>query len=139
MVASAFGKIQVNAASADAAIERSRQLIGESQDEARGVSVAGLAKGARAYGLNAQVIERANANVIRAELAKGRLVIAHVVPTYLNPNATTGHYTVVTAIVGDTVYLNDPATTRGPVTCTVAQLEAAIRKRGTYMIVSIAP
>ena len=139
MVARAFGKVDITAAQADAAIERSRAMIGESQNEARGTSVAGLAKALRGYGLDAKSMGGASAEAVRRELEKGRLVIVHVVPKYLRESATGGHYAVVTKIEGGKAYLNDPATTRGPIVIAVADLDRAIRARGTYMMVSAGP
>lgn len=140
MVARAFGQLPISAKEVDAAVETMRRRMGESSNEYRGTSVAGIVKGLRSYGLEAQAIWSIDSvEPIRAELAKGRLVIAHVVPTYLWAGAETGHYTVVTAIENGKVYLNDPASRSGPVIVSVSDFWRAVRKRGTYAIVSAGP
>lgn len=140
MVAKAFGKLDVTAASANAAIEdtRKRMGAGTSQDsEYEGTSYAQLIRGAQSYGLQARE-EHGKLDVIKAELAKGRLVIAHVIPSYLNPDTRSrGHYAVVTKVEGGKVHLNDPARSAGPVVVSEAAFLEGQRRRGTYGMVSI--
>lgn len=138
MIAKAFGKIKPTANGADAAIEESRRRIGESRSEYNGTSVAGLARGARSYGLDADVLWNANISKMKKELAKGRLLIAHVIPSYLNPNTrSTGHYTTVYAIRNGKVYLNDPARPAGPVAVSEKAFMEGVRRRGTYAWISV--
>jgi hypothetical protein len=137
MVAKAFGKISPNAAQADSAIEESRERMGDSQNERSGTSVEGIARGARSYGLDAQVSSNANLETIQAELAKGRLVIAHVGTYHLSGTRGGGHYTVVTAIKDGKVYLNDPAHKEGPRAVDASVFMESVNDRGTHAMISI--
>ncbi|MNS88138.1 Peptidase C39 family protein [compost metagenome] len=139
MIAKAFGKITPDAAGADAAIEESRRRIGDGLNERNGTSVAGLAKGAQSYGLDAKVRWDANLDTIQSELAQGRLVIAHLSTYHLSGNRGGGHYTVVTGIADGKVYLNDPANKNGPMVVDAAKFMESVRDRGTYGMVSIGP
>ncbi len=137
MVAKAFGKINPSAGGADAAIEESRRRMGDGNNEYNGTSVAGIARGAKSYGLDAKVSWNAGVDSISKELAKGRSVIVH--GTYIRANGTYGggHYYVVTAIKDGKAYLNDPAWTGGPRVVPVSQLLGSIKARGTYGMISI--
>jgi len=138
MLAKAFGKIDPGAAGADAAIEDARRRVGESRSEYKGTSVAGLARGLESYGLDAKTMWSVNIPKLKAELAKGRLLICHVIPSYLNPNTrSTGHYTTVYAIRDGKVYLNDPARTAGPVVVSERAFMEGVRRRGTYAAISV--
>ncbi|MFN3431535.1 MAG: peptidoglycan-binding protein [Candidatus Sericytochromatia bacterium] len=138
MVAKAFGKINPDAAGADAAIEETRRRTGDSRSEYQGTSFAGLVRAAQSYGLapemryNMRTIEQ-----VEAELAKGNLVIAHVKATYLRANPTSGHYTVVTAVKDGRVYLNDSSNKEGPMSISIAEFWTAVKARGTYAMISI--
>jgi ABC-type bacteriocin/lantibiotic exporter with double-glycine peptidase domain len=137
MIARAFGAIRPTRAQVDDTIETVRKRGGMPRDQTEGTSVAQLARAARTYGLDADVLGCRGTAAIQKELARGRLVIAHVVPRYLWPNTDTGHYTVVTAIRGGKVYLDDPANPQGPMTVSVRAFNRAIADRGTYVMVSI--
>jgi len=139
MIARAFGKVHVTPESANAAIEETRRRMGagsRQSDEFKGTSFKQLEKGAASFGLNTHVVW-GGIDKVRAELAQGRLVIAHVCATYLRPGTRTGHYAVVWKVEGDKVYLNDPANRKGPMVITVAQFLAAQKARGTQGLVSI--
>ncbi len=138
MIAKAFGKIRPSARGADAAIEDARRRVGESRSEYNGTSVAGLARGLRSYGLHTEQLWRINISKMKSELAKGRLLIAHVIPSYLNPNTrSSGHYTTVYAIRNGKVYLNDPAHPAGPVVVSEKAFMEGVRRRGTYAAISV--
>ncbi len=137
MVAEAFKKIGVSPQSADQAIEDTRRRMGASRSEYDGTSYAELVKGAKSYGLDAKVLY-GKLDVIQKELEQGRLVIAHVIPSYLNPNTTSkGHYTVVTKIADGKVYLNDPARSAGPVVVSAEAFLKGQKARKAYGLVSI--
>jgi hypothetical protein len=139
MVAKAFGKINPNAAQADAAIEESRRRMGDGMNERSGTSIAGIARGAKSYGLSANVSFNANTRTIAAELAKGRLVIVH--GTVIKDDGRTygGHYYVVTKIEGGKAYLNDPAYPSGPRVIPASILDKSINTRGTHGMIIIGP
>ncbi|MEB3236743.1 MAG: C39 family peptidase [Candidatus Sericytochromatia bacterium] len=139
MIARAFGKVEVTPESANAAIEETRRRMGagtRQSDEFKGTSFKQLEKGAASYGLNTRVVW-GGLDKLRAELAQGRLVIAHVCATYLRPGTRTGHYAVVWKVEGNKVYLNDPANRKGPIVITTAQFLAAQKARGTHGLISI--
>lgn len=137
MVAKAFGKVNPNAAQADAAIEETRRRMGDSQSERTGTSVDGIARGAKSYGLDAKVSYDANSKTIAAELAKGRLPIIH--GTVIKDDGRTygGHYYVVTKIENGKAYLNDSAYPSGPRVIPVSTLDKSINTRGTHGMISI--
>lgn len=140
MVAEAFHKISVTPASANAAIEATRRRMGAGTTQAseyEGTSYEQLLRGAKSYGLDAKVLY-GKIDAIKQELAKGRLVIAHVRPDYLFPGTTSGHYTVVTKIEGGKVYLNDSANAKGRTVISEAAFLKAQAGRGTYGLISIA-
>ena len=140
MIARPFGMLDITAAQVDAANEDTRRRMGESADEKKGTSFAGIERGLESYGLNAEVKGAPNyIEAIQAELARGRLVIAHVRATYLRPNATTGHYTVVTKIENGQVYLNDSSNKGGPIVISVDAFMAGVRARGTFAYVTAWP
>jgi hypothetical protein len=140
MVARAFGKVTFPKEGADAAVEETRRRIGESQSEYQGTSIAGLQKALRSYDLDAQVIHNVtDVSKIQAELAKGRLVIAHVSTYHLSGNRGGGHYTVVTGIKDGKVYLNDPAHKQGPMVVDAGVFMESVNDRGTHMMVSVGP
>ena len=140
MVAKAFGVIDPSPSEADAAIERTRKVMGVVVSDLEGSSYPDIDRGARRYGLDSRIRTDASARTIGEELAKGRLVILNVMPSYLTGRSTgSGHYTVVTRIEGDKVYLNDPAHPSGPMVISRRQLEAAIAQKGTRAMVSLGP
>lgn len=137
MVAMAFNKISVSPSTADAAIENTRQRMGAGTDQYEGTAYTQLVKGAQSYGLNARVVY-GQIDTLKKELAQGRLVIAHVIPTYLNPNTrSTGHYALVTKVADGKVYLNDPISTSGPVVVSEAAFVKGQKARGAYGLISI--
>lgn len=139
MVAKAFGKINPNAAQADAAIEDARRRMGDGSNERNGTSVAGIARGAKSYGMDANVLWNANAGTVQQELAKGRLVIIH--GTVIKDDGRTygGHYIVVTKIENGKAYLNDSAYPSGPRVISTDLLNKSIATRGTRAMISIGP
>lgn len=139
MVLRAFGKINITAAEVDRAVEEMRRRMGDSQNEYKGTSIAGIVRGLKSYGMDARADWSATLEDMKRELAKGRMVIAHVVPTYLRPNATNGHYTVVTAIENGKVYLNDPSGRNGPIVISEAAFWSAVKKRGTFAMITAGP
>lgn len=139
MVAEAFRKISVSAQSANAAVEATRKRMGagtSQSSEYNGTSYEQLVRGAKSYGLDAKVYY-GKLDVIKTELAKGRLVIAHVRPSYLFPGTTSGHYAVVTKIAGGKVYMNDPANPRGQTVLSESTFLRAQKERGAYGLISI--
>lgn len=139
MIAKAFGKLQVMAEGANKAIEETRKRMGAGTTDASekdGTSYAQLLKGAASYGLDANQIT-GKLDAVKEELAKGRLVIAHVKRTYMTANPKAGHYTVVTKVEGDKVYMNDPATSKGPIVISAAEFLKAQQARGTFGLISI--
>lgn len=140
MVAKAFGVIDPSPREADAAIERTRKLMGVVVNDREGSSYPNIHRGAERYGLDARTRHDASARTISEELGKGRLVILNVIPSYITGNPRgSGHYAVVTAIEGDRVFLNDPMSKDGPMVISRKQLESAIAQKGTRAMVSIAP
>jgi LysM repeat protein len=139
MVAKAFGKIHPNAAQADAAIEETRRRMGDGMNERSGTSVAGIARGASSYGLNAKTLWNANSGSIANELAKGRLVIVH--GTVIKDDGRTygGHYYVVTKIENGKAYLNDPYIKTGPRVVDVDQLMHSINSHFGHRFISVGP
>lgn len=139
IVAEAFGKRSVSPGNANSAIEDSRRRMGagtSNASEYNGTSYAQLVNGAKSYGLDATVLY-GGLDKLKAELAKGRLVIAHVRPSYLFPNSTSGHYTVVTKVADGRVYMHDPANPSGPMSISVAQFTKAQAQRGAYGLISL--
>lgn len=139
MIAEAFKKISVTPASANAAIEATRKRMGagtSQSDEYDGTSYEQLVRGAKSYGLDAKVYY-GKLDVVKRELAKGRLVIAHLRPSYLFPGTTSGHYAVVTKVAGGKVYMNDPANPRGQTVLSEATFLRAQRERGAYGLISL--
>ena len=132
MIAKAFGKIDPSPAEVDDAIEKARQMVGESRSEHAGTTPNGLDRALEGYGLDATLRRGMSIEAIQRELAAGRLLIAFVVPTYLGGRS--GHFTVVTKIDGDKVYLNDPAVTKGPIEVSLAQFRRAIGARGNTLV-----
>jgi LysM repeat protein len=139
MVAKAFGKISPNAAQADAAIEESRRRMGDGMNERSGTSVAGIARGAKSYGLSANTLWNANSGTIAQELAKGRLVIVHGTVIKDDGRVYGGHYYVVTKIEGGKAYLSDPAYPSGPRVISASLLDKSIATRGTRAMISVGP
>ncbi|MEB3204954.1 MAG: C39 family peptidase [Candidatus Sericytochromatia bacterium] len=140
MVAKAFGVIDPSPREADAAIEKTRKLMGVVVNDREGSSFPNIHLGAERYGLHARTRRDADARTIAEELDKGRLVIVNVIPSYITGNGRgSGHYGVVTAIEGDKVYMNDPMNKDGPIVISRKQLETAIAQKGTRAMVSIAP
>lgn len=137
MIAKAFGRLSTSAKDADAAIEESRRRMQADPSEMKGTHTYQLVYGAWSYGLKAKRVRTESIDAIKRELAKNHLVIAQVIPTYLNPVAVNGHYTVVTAIENGKVYLNDPAEVKGPIAVSEQAFMEALRKRGTFDSVSI--
>ena len=78
-------------------------------------------EGADHLGLKGQVIEKASTDDVRAELAKGHKLIAHVDPNFDNGPAQ--HFVVVTGMDGDQVTINDPLDNQ-PKTMSVDEFEA---------------
>ena len=120
MIAKAFGRLPVGPAGADAAIEETRARMGATPDELQPTDTAQLVAGAESFGLRASHLVNADLATLQAELAAGKLPIACVVPKYLDPAATFGHFTVVTAVRDGLVYLNDPGNTQGPMAVPVS-------------------
>ncbi|MEB3236029.1 MAG: C39 family peptidase [Candidatus Sericytochromatia bacterium] len=140
MVAKAFGVIDPSPREADAAIERTRKVMGVVVNDREGSSYPNIHRGAERYGLDARTRHDASAKTIAEELDKGRLVILNVIPSYITGNPRgSGHYAVVTAIEGDKVFLNDPMSKEGPIVISRKHLETAIAQKGTRAMVSIAP
>lgn len=139
MVATAFGKINPSAREADAAIEKSRRLMGDGLNQRNGTSAEGIARGARAYGLDAKIVNNIGLNDIKRELAKGRLPIIN--GNYIRANLSLGggHFYVVTKIVGDKAYLNDPAIPGGPRVVSTSLLMKSVRSHWSHRLVSIGP
>jgi peptidoglycan hydrolase-like protein with peptidoglycan-binding domain len=138
MIARAFGKVNVDAQGVDAAVEETRRRIGEGMSEYKGTSIAGLVKAAESYGLDAHTMGGVTTiEQIQNELAQGRLVIGHVKATYLRPNPTSGHYTVITKIENGRVYLNDSSNKGGPMDISVADFWKAVKARGSYTMISV--
>lgn len=137
MVAKAFGKINPGAAGADAAIEDARRRMGDGSNERNGTSVAGIARGAKSYGLDTQVLWNASADSIQKELAKGRLVIVHATVIRDDGSVSGGHYIVVTAIKDGKAYLNDSAYPSGPRVVSASLLNKSINTRGTHAMISV--
>lgn len=139
IVAEAFGKRSVTPGNANAAIEDSRRRMGagtSNSSEYSGTSYEQLVRGAKSYGLDADVLY-GGLDKLKAELAKGRLVIAHLRPSYLNPNSTSGHYTVVTKVADGRVYMHDPANASGPMSISEAQFKKSQAQRGAYGLISL--
>ncbi|HEY9899517.1 MAG TPA: C39 family peptidase [Pantanalinema sp.] len=139
IVAEAFGKRSVTPGNANSAIEDTRRRMGagtSNASEYNGTSYDQLVKGAKSYGLDSAVLY-GGLEKLKAELAKGRLVIAHLRPSYLFPNSTSGHYTVVTKVENGRVYMHDPANPKGPMSITVAQFTKAQAQRGAYGLISL--
>lgn len=132
MIAMAFGKINPSPAQVDDVIEKTRRMVGESQSERAGTSPHGLDRALEGYGLTSTLRKGMSIEAIKQELAAGRLLIAFVVPTYLG--GYSGHFTVVTKIEGDKVFLNDPAATKGPIEVSMAQFKRAIGARGNTLV-----
>lgn len=144
MVAKAFGSINPAIDEADAAIEETRRRIGESQNELHGTNLAGLQRALHSYGLQAKVTsaggtQQAYFDRVSSELAQGKLVIAHVKASYLRPNPSSGHYTVITAIQDGKVYLNDSSNKNGPMAVSLDEFWKAVKMRGTYAIIPAGP
>ena len=139
MVATAFGKIDPTAAQADAAIEKSRRMMGDGNDQRHGTSGEGIARGARGYGLDARIVNNIDLADIKRELAKGRLPIIN--GNYIRADGSLGggHFYVVTKIEGDKAYLNDPAITSGPRVVSTRTLMASIRSHWSHRLISIGP
>lgn len=141
MIAEAFKKIKVTPSTANGAIEATRRRMGagtSQSDEYDGTSYEQLVRGAKSYGLDANVYY-GGIDILRRELAKGRLIIAHVRPSYLFPGTTSGHYAVVTKVAGGKVYMNDPANPKGQTVLSEATFLRAQKERGAYGLVSIGP
>lgn len=139
IVAEAFGKRSVSAGNANAAIEDTRRRMGagtSNSSEYSGTSYAQLVQGAKSYGLDSEVLY-GGLDKLKAELAKGRLVIAHLRPSYLFPNSTSGHYTVVTKVANGRVYMHDPANASGPMSISEAQFKKSQAQRGAYGLISL--
>jgi hypothetical protein len=139
MVATAFGKINPSAAGADAAIEKSRRMMGDGLNERNGTSGEGIARGAKAYGLDAKIVNNVDLNDIKAELAKNRLVVVN--GNYIRANLSLGggHFYVVTKIEGDKAYLNDPAIPSGPRVVSTSLLMKSVNSHWSHRVVSIGP
>ncbi|MDB5102107.1 MAG: hypothetical protein JWM80_6528, partial [Cyanobacteria bacterium RYN_339] len=139
MVATAFGKINPSAGQADAAIEKSRKLMGDGNDQRHGTSCEGIARGARAYGLDAKVMSNIHLDDIKRELAKGRLPIIN--GNYIRANLTQGggHFYVVTKIEGNKAYLNDPAIPSGPRVVSTSVLMSSIWNHFGHTMISVGP
>lgn len=137
MVATAFGKIDPSPAEADAAIERSRRLMGDGTSEYHGTSVEGVARGAEAYGLDAHIMSNVSQKVIEGELAKGRLPIIN--GNVIRPDGSYGggHFYVVTKIENGKAYLNDPYSKTGPSVVPVERLMHSINSHFGQRIISI--
>ncbi len=141
MIAEAFKKIKVTPSSANSAIEETRRRMGagtSQSSEYEGTSYEQLLRGAKSYGLDAKVYY-GKIDVLKKELAKGRLVIAHLRPSYLFPGTTSGHYAVVTKVAGGKVYMNDPANPKGQTVLSESTFLRAQRERGAYGLVSVGP
>lgn len=137
MIAKAFGKIDPSHADADAAIEESRSRMQASPSETEYTSTSELVEGARTYGLTATSRRMESLEEMRRELGRGKLLIANVVPKYLDESNTGGHFAVVTAIKNGQVHLNDPASKNGPIVVSEAAFKRALDAQGTYAFVSI--
>ncbi|MFP5501005.1 MAG: C39 family peptidase, partial [Candidatus Sericytochromatia bacterium] len=137
MVARAFGKIDISAEGADAAIEKSRKLMGDSQSETSGTSGEGIARGAEAYGLDAKIVNNIDLKGIEAELAKGRLPVVN--GNVIRPDGSYGggHFYVVTKIEGGKAYLNDPYSKTGPTVVSTDRLMHSINSHWSHRIISI--
>jgi hypothetical protein len=57
-----------------------------------------------------------------------------VVPTYLDPAASAGHFTVVTAVKDGMVYLNDPGNPQGPMAIPAATFLGCWQQRAGFMV-----
>lgn len=137
MVARAFGKIDIEAGGADAAIEKSRRLMGDSQSETSGTSGEGIARGAEAYGLDAKIVDNIDLKGIEAELAKGRLPVVN--GNVIRPDGSYGggHFYVVTKIQDGKAYLNDPYSKTGPTVVSTDRLMHSINSHWSHRIISI--
>lgn len=139
IIAEAFGKLKVTPDNANRVIEDTRRRMGagtSQSSEYNGTSYEQLLRGAKSYGLNGRVVY-GSIKEVQNELKQGRLVIAHVRPSYLFPGTTSGHYAVVTKIDGDKVHMHDPANPKGPMTVSVATFKKAQAGRGTYGLIAI--
>ena len=112
-------------------------MMGDGTNERHGTSVAGVARGARAYGLDADVVGDVTLGKIKAELAKGRLPIINGRYIRANLSLGGGHYYVVSKIEGDKAYLNDPAIPTGPRVISTGLLMRSIREHWSHQLVSV--
>jgi Ca2+-binding EF-hand superfamily protein/predicted double-glycine peptidase len=137
MAARAFGKLDLKPGEVDAAIERSRRLMGDAQSERDGTSGTGIARGAEAYGLDADVIPDANVDKIQAELKKGRLPIIN--GNVIRPDGSYGggHFYVVTKIENGQAYLADPYSKTGPSVVSTDRLMTSINGHFLGQMISI--
>ncbi len=137
MVATAFGKIDPSPAEADAAIEKSRRMMGDGTSEYNGTSGEGIARGAEAYGLDAKIVNNVSLKDIEGELAKGRLPVVN--GNVIRPDGSYGggHFYVVTKIEGGKAYLNDPYSKTGPSVVPVDRLMQSINSHWSHRIISI--
>lgn len=137
MVARAFGKIDPDPSEVDAAIEKSRRMMGDAQSERDGTSAAGIARGAEAYGLDAKVEPRASLKSIEAELKKGRLPIIN--GNVIRPDGSYGggHFYVVTKIENGKAYLNDPYSRTGPSVVSTDRLMHSINTHFAGNMISV--
>lgn len=137
MVATAFGKIDPTPGEADAAIERTRRLMGDGTSEYNGTSADGIARGAKALGLDADVVKNISQKTIEQELAKGRLPIIN--GNVIRPDGSYGggHYYVVTKIENGKAYLNDPYSKTGPSEVPVDRLMRSINSHWSHQLISV--
>lgn len=134
MIAKAFGRVGAGPASADAVVEATRSMMGATPDELQPTDTSQLVAGAANYGLPARHLVGADLAALQAELAAGRLPIACVAPRYFDPAASGGHFTVVTAIRGGMVYLNDPGNPAGPMAIPVQQFQACWQEKFGHLV-----
>lgn len=139
MVATAFGKIDPSPSEADAAIEKSRRMMGDGLNEIQGTSAEGIVRGAQRYGLDARIVNRIGLKDIEKVLAQGRLPIIN--GNYIRSDGSIGggHFYVVTQIEKGKAYLNDPAMSSGPRVVSTELLMRSVNTHWGKRLISVGP
>lgn len=139
MVATAFGKINPSPSQADAAIEKSRRMMGDGLNEIRGTSAEGIVRGAKGYGLDAHIVNSIGLKDIEKVLAQGRLPIIN--GNYIRSDGSIGggHFYVVTKIEKGKAYLNDPAISSGPRVVSTDLLMRSVNSHWSKRLISVGP
>lgn len=137
MVATAFGIIDPSPGQADAAIEKSRKMMGDGLNEISGTSAEGIVRGAKAYGLDAHIVNNIDLKDIQKVLAQGRLPIIN--GNYIRSDGSMGggHFYVVTKIENGMAYLNDPAMSSGPRVVSTQQLMKSVNSHWGHRLISV--